>query len=256
MDSTIVTYHLGNLSEHAKVKEIVPYFDKWAVICDITAMHPVDHKWPDQPADRGWLVFEQNVVPVIQCIVAAAQNGSSTLFFDCDIPVGRGKDGWRYYVAHIVERLSGIYIGADIRIDVEAEFRYEVSAGHTGCHLAALALNSVLSKFWKKGADIDGLGNPDFDQTAIQVSKIAENQSFDKYRVGKTLKKRGFRNSEFWEFFPELQFCINKQLASWATLVSEVWVTPKLAYLSTERRWNCEIFGELLQMGTSINAAA
>ena len=75
---------------------------------------------------------------------------------------------------------------------VDAEHRAALSAGHTGCHLAAVALNAALAARWRKPVRTDGLGHPDFDQLAIVSSRIVPDGAVDTYRLGRSLRKKGF----------------------------------------------------------------
>ena len=64
-------------------------------------------------------------------------------------------------------------------LTVDAAHRAALSAGHTGCHVAALALNAALAGRWRKPGRADGLGHPDFDQLAIVSSRIEPDGAID-----------------------------------------------------------------------------
>ena len=90
-----------------------------------------------------------------------------------------------------------------VELVVDADYRTRLSVGHTACHLASLALNRAVADRWKKEVRADGLGAPDFDGTAIDVSLIVENGSVDTYRLGKSLRKRGFVTEGIAEALPD-----------------------------------------------------
>ena len=50
-EDTIVTFPVGDLTATATVLHVAPHGDRLAVVTDRTSIHPVDHAWPDQPAD-------------------------------------------------------------------------------------------------------------------------------------------------------------------------------------------------------------
>jgi alanyl-tRNA synthetase len=248
MNTTVVFFHTGSVYERGKVQKVLPCSNGFAVVVDVTPFHPVDHKWPDQPADRGFVRANERDIPLIDCVIAASKVGESEIFFDCDIPVGRADAGWSYFVAHLVAEDPELEMGLDVELYVDSVYRFALSAGHTGCHLAALALNAVLEQFWRKAVVTDGRGAPNFDQAAILVSKILEYRSYDRYRVGKTIKKLGFNSADFWEFAPELACCINRQLAEWINVASDIRMTPEEAVISSNRVWICSLFGQSVDM--------
>src|SRR4051812_36072580 len=129
---TIVTYPDGDTASTSTVVHTETLPDgRLAVLLDRTAFHPVDHTWPDQGADRGTLAGQ----PVVDAIVGATDG--TRLYVGRDIPVRKGEPGWAFVVVHLVEApVSGI-----VEVDVDVDYRRALSAGHTACHLASLALN-------------------------------------------------------------------------------------------------------------------
>jgi alanyl-tRNA synthetase len=83
-------------------------------------------------------------------------------------------------------------VGAPAELVVDAERRARLSAAHTSCHLLAFALNAVLAPRRRKEVRTDSLGRPDFDNLAITRSRMDEGGSRDDYRIGKSLRKKGF----------------------------------------------------------------
>ncbi len=248
LDDTLVTYPGGSLREDATVREIAAYDGHLALLTDITPFHPLDHKWPDQPADRGVVIGPEGVsIPLRNCLTAARNGETGILQFGSEISAGRGDDQWTYYCAHIVDQDCNLAVGDKVDLVVDAHYRHALNAAHTGCHLAALALNKTLRGFWKKDVRLDPLGNPDFDQLAIQTSKIDAFESFDAYRIGKSLKKRGFNAVEFWACSDSLTAQVNAQVAEWLAVGSDVHVTPARSGLTDMRTWECTLDDTLAQ---------
>ena len=161
-----------------------------AVITETTSFHPVDAAWPDQPADAGVIRSGGGEVPVRDAVVAATDG--TALHLGADIPVRKGTEGWAFLVAHLVDEGAAIAEGDEVEIEADAATRRALSAGHTACHLASLALNRALADRWSKPAREDALGSPDFDGTAIASSRIVPNGSVDRYRLNKSLRRAGF----------------------------------------------------------------
>ncbi|MER6948851.1 metal-dependent hydrolase [Nonomuraea sp. NPDC000554] len=197
-----------------------------------TPFHPLDHTWPDQPADRGTI----GGLPVVDC-VSGAQSNDGEVVLGADIPVRRGADGWQWLVVHLTE--SPLDVGAKVELSVDAAYRAGLSAGHTACHLAALALNASLAGRWRKEVAVDGLGNPDFDQSAITSSRISPYGSVDVYRLGKSLRKKGF-SAEGLDL-DEVAHDANVRLKAWVAAGVPVWLDVPDRGLTARRTWHCAL---------------
>ena len=210
-----------------------------AVILDITPVHPVDAGWPDQGPDQALLRAAGTEHPVLDCVVGATDG--SVLYLGRDIPVPKGTPGWTFVVAHLVDGAAALVEGQRVEAVVDAGYRRRMSAGHTACHLASLALNRALSERWKKDVRADALGNPDFDGTAIDVSLIGENASVDTYRLGKSLRRKGFVTEGLAEQLPEIESVVNAALAEWVTTGASVRIDRDGPLLTDRRYWVCEL---------------
>ncbi|MEV4564072.1 metal-dependent hydrolase [Nonomuraea sp. NPDC049419] len=197
-----------------------------------TPFHPLDHTWPDQPADRGALGGR----PVLDCVTGAV-GGSGEILLGPAIPVRRGAEGWEWLVVHVTE--SPLPVGEEVDLEVDREHRTALSAGHTACHLAALALNAVLADRWRKEARQDSLGNPDFDQAAITSSRIEPHGSVDVYRLGKSLRKKGFSAEDLDPARVAAQ--VNDLLAGWVAADAPVRVEVPGPELTARRTWHCSL---------------
>ncbi|MBG0812801.1 metal-dependent hydrolase [Planomonospora sp. ID82291] len=233
--STRVTYPAGRTRGRSEVVAVVPVGDRHGVIVAETPFHPLDHTWPDQPADTGTI----GGLAVADCVTGAVEHGGTTVYTGEDIPVRRGTAGWHWLVVHV----TGEAPTGEVELVVDAERRRALSAGHTACHLAALALNSALSGRWRKEVPADALGSPDFDQAAIAASRILPGGSRDVYRLGKSLRRKGFTVDGLAEELPEIAARAGALLERWAAADAPVWIDGPGPELTARRTWHCALPG-------------
>lgn len=256
---TRVTYPTGALVASTSVLHVAATGDgRTAVITDTTCFHPVDAAWPDQPADTGTLRV-RGAAHVIRDAVIAATDGES-LHFGSDIPVRRGTEGWAFVVAHLVDAGTDIAEGDEAVIEADAATRRALSAGHTACHLASLALNRVLADRWSKPAREDALGAPDFDGIAIDTSRIVANGSVDRYRLNKSLRRAGFDTASLVADASAIdQRAIIDLLDRWIATGAPVRVESDGDGLTDRRSWVCELPDGTARIpcgGTHLNSLA
>ncbi|MGX5697190.1 metal-dependent hydrolase [Agromyces soli] len=239
--STRVTYPAGDLVATATVLHVEPAGDGLvAVVADTTSFHPVDASWPDQPADAGVLRAAGRGLAIRDAVVAA--HDGTTLHLGSDIPVRKGTEGWVFVVAHLVDADGAPAEGDAVEIEADASLRRDLSAGHTACHLASLALNRALADRWSKAAREDALGSPDFDGTAIQSSRIHERGSVDRYRLNKSLRRAGFDTASLVpDSLDELAGAVGATLASWRDADGAVRIEREGDRLTDRRSWVCEL---------------
>ena len=239
--STMVTYPNGAVEGRGSVLAVHPMAGgNVGVITGTTPFHPRDHAWPDQPGDHGELCAGGVRYPVEDCLTAARAADGGELFVGPDIPVRRGTEGWAWLVLHVVPA-PGPAVGAPVELRVDAERRGALSAGHTGCHLMALALNAALADRWRRDVRQDSLWHPDFDQLAISSSVIKPDGSTDRYRVGKTLRKAGFVADDLAAALPEIAARTNDRLSIWTTTGAPVMIDRDGSLLSDRRYWTCAL---------------
>ncbi|MEI3867629.1 metal-dependent hydrolase [Microbacterium sp. CCNWLW134] len=235
---TVVTYPQGATSSTGRVLHVEELGDgRSAVLLDVTCVHPVTAAWPDQPADRATLEAAGQTFPVVDAVVGGIQDGR--LFLGSDLPVRIGTEGWVFVVAHIVEG-SAPAVGAEVDAVVDADHRAALSSGHTVCHLASLALNAALAGAWTKDVMRDALGHPNFDALAIQTSRIHPEGSVDVYRVGKSLRRKGFSAAGL-DDLPAIESHANMLLAEWVVSDAAVRIERDGDGLSSRRAWVCEL---------------
>jgi len=245
-EDTRVLYPSGAIDVQASVLHSEPLPDgRSAVLLDATCVHPVDAGWPDQGPDLALLHHGAAFWPVEDCIVGATDG--SALYIGEDIPVGKGTPGWAFVVVHVVDA-AGLNAGDTVTVEVDAGLRDATSAGHTSCHLASLALNDALADRWKKEVRSDGLGHPDFDGLAIDESLIGQNASVDTYRLGKSLRKKGFSVDGFAESLPSIEASVNATLAGWTATDAPVRIDRDGDGLTDRRYWVCELPGATVRI--------
>ena len=238
---TAVTYPDGDLTSTGTVVLVQPLPDgRSAIVLDRTAFHPVDPGWPDQPADAGTLTVDGRAYEVVDAVVGATDG---TTLHVGDAPVRTGTEGWAFVVCHLVEDAAGIEPGAAVAVSVDPARRRALSAGHTACHLASLALNDALAGLWTKEVAVDGRGRPNFDQLAITSSRILEGGSLDEYRIGKSLRKKGFAAADLPAQLDEVTAAANRTLADWIASGAAISIVREGARqgLGDRRRWRAEL---------------
>jgi alanyl-tRNA synthetase len=233
---TIVDYPRGATSSRGIVLATVPLADGLGVVLDRTAFHAVDAGWPDQPADRGTLAGH----PVLDAIVGATDGGE--IVVGSDIPVRTGAEGWSFVVVHVVAPDSSVSVGEEVEVTVDEGYRHALSAGHTACHLASLALDAALAGAWTKEVPPDALGAPGFDALACASSRIHEHGSVDSYRIGKSLRRKGF-DVAVLDDLDSIADAANARLAEWVATGAGIRIDRDGDGLGDRRRWACELPG-------------
>ncbi|UWX98791.1 metal-dependent hydrolase [Arthrobacter zhaoxinii] len=238
---TTVTYPAGALTGTGTVQHVETLPDgRLAVLLDATPVHPVDAGWPDQGPDRATLTTAAGrKVTVLDCVVGATDGDA--LFLGPEIPVRKGTEGWVFLVVHVVPGDAGIADGERVEVRVDGEYRAALSAGHTACHLASLALNRQLADAWKKDVQADAAGSPNFDALAIETTTILPGGSRDVYRLGKSLRRKGFLPDALLADPAAVEAGVNATLAKWVASGAEVRIERESGLLTGMRRWVCEL---------------
>lgn len=149
MEHTRVSFISGSLEEQSEVLLCHATPDQTLLVTALTPFHPQSHLWPDQPGDSGGVTLNGDTIPVLPCRMGAI-SPDGTLFVDTDIPVRRGEPDWAFVVVHPLKGQHDIPVGSAVTLKVDSDLRLALSLGHSGCHLAALALNRALLPYWKK----------------------------------------------------------------------------------------------------------
>ncbi|WP_354529562.1 metal-dependent hydrolase [Nakamurella sp. UYEF19] len=244
---TRVSFPFGGLTADSEVLTVIemPTTDSTVMNSSLTGFvtaaspfHPVDDGWPDQGPDRGTVTIAGVVVDVVDVVLGATSGNN--LLTSPNIPVRRGEPGWAFVVVHVVAPGSPVpAVGQTVRLEVDPVHRDELNHGHTACHLAALALNAALADRWRKPVAVDGLGHPNFDQLALANSRIHPNAATDTYRIGKSLRKKGFDMVD-WDVQDAVQRA-DEVLAGWVAAGVVIRIEAEGPGLTDRRSWVCEL---------------
>lgn len=237
---TLVDYPTGATSSRGVVLATVPLDAGLGVVLDRTAFHAVDAGWPDQPADRGTLTIGDIEHPVLDAVVGATDGDQ--ILVGRDIPVRTGTEGWSFVVVHVIAADAAVTVGDEVVVTVDEGYRHALSAGHTACHLASLALDVALAGAWTKEVPADALGAPGFDALACESSRITENGSLDVYRVGKSLRRKGFDPASL-DDLAAVAARANEKLVEWVATGAGIRIDRDGDGLGDRRRWVCELPG-------------
>lgn len=234
---------------NAKVLHIESDENKTYLITDVTPFHPVSHIWPDHPADQGFVTVGDVQYPVEDCLVGAIEQSTGKLFIAADIPVKRDAEGWAFVVVHqLSASASMINIHDEIVLSVDKEYQASLSRGHSAGHIASLALNKVLAEsYWRKDADRkDPLGSYDFNSYAQVTSFVTQELCTDKYRLGKTLKKRGLNVADMLANLESIEADINQVISGWLVESTPVAMRLEGEALTDSRYWEWQLDAETL----------
>ncbi|MFF7587401.1 metal-dependent hydrolase [Kitasatospora purpeofusca] len=257
LPTTHVSFPAGAVTGESTVLAVHPLDGgRYAVVTGATPFHPLDHTWPDQPADLGTLTVDGVELAVVDCLTGAVGPEGSPdggpdggqVLVGADIPVRRGDEEWSWLVLHVLAADPGDIVGRTAALAVDAGRRGALSASHSGCHLLALALNEALAPRWRKDPGrTDAFGHPDFDSLAMASSVMDTEASTDTYRLGKSLRKKGFTAEATEEFpaladaLPELTEAVNRRLAGWVAADARVRIDVPGPELTARREWHCEL---------------
>lgn len=243
MEHTRVSFISGSLEEQSEVLLCHATPDQTLLVTALTPFHPQSHLWPDQPGDSGGVTLNGDTIPVLPCRMGAI-SPDGTLFVDTDIPVRRGEPDWAFVVVHPLKGQHDIPVGSAVTLKVDSDLRLALSLGHSGCHLAALALNRALLPYWKKDpTERDALDQPDFDRLAISRSRVEPLGSQEHYRIGKSLRKKGVMGAELLADLPTIEQAVNAQLAAWLATGGEIRRSRAGEAIIDSRWWHCELEG-------------
>ncbi|MCK8073517.1 alanyl-tRNA editing protein [Vibrio sp. 1CM23M] len=222
---------------------------KTYLITDVTPFHPVSHIWPDHPADQGFVSVGDVQYPVEDCLVGAIEQSTGKLHIAADIPVKRDTEGWAFVVVHqLPVSASMIKVSDEVVLSVDKEYQASLSRGHSAGHIAFLALNKVLAEsYWRKDADRkDPLGSYDFNSYAQVTSFVTPELCTDKYRLGKTLKKRGLNVADMLANLDDIEADINQMIAGWLAEPTPVAMRLEGEALTDSRYWEWQLDADTL----------
>jgi alanyl-tRNA synthetase len=237
-DSTIVTFPAGATSGTSRVLASGP----WGLIVRETPFHPLNPRWPDQPADTGTVEIAGRTASVVDCLVGSVELGTGRLIIGADVPVPHGAEGWHWVVVHVLDEDLSAVVGTEATLRVDSRRRHDLSIAHTARHLSGLALNATLASLWSKGVPADSLGNPNFDALALSSSAITTNGFRDTYRIRTWSPHGGDFDAEGLEALVKgLGLAITDRIQRWLLTPAPIRVTAAGPSLADPRSWECDL---------------
>lgn len=94
---------------------------------------------------------------------------------------------------------------------------------------------------WSKEAKPDALGAPDFDKLAITSSRIFAHGSVDHYRLGKSLRRKGFSAEGLAAELPGIEAGVNTLMAGWVAEDAPVGVATEGPGIDALRHFRCAL---------------
>jgi alanyl-tRNA synthetase len=114
------------------------------------------------------------------------------------------------------------------------------------------ALNAALAGLWRKDPGrADALGNPDFDQLAIESSSITELLCTDTYHIGKSIRKKGFTADPLITNLSSYEDEINGKITRWMEADSPITIRSEgdsTESLTSRRYWRAALDGRDAEM--------
>lgn len=238
-----VTFPSGSCREESTVAAIAQHGDDFVLLASSTPFHPRDYRWPDRPEDRGWVQNAEGRRYALADAVFVGIDPAGVFSVGEEIPVKKTESGWYFCVGHVVRgERPQFAVGGAIVLQVDESHRLGLSRAHSAVHLMSLALNRALTPFWQKEAPwTDALGAPHFDQIAIARSEVGPLSGTDTYRLGKSLRKKGFAPPALRDDLPRLEAAMNATLAAWSRADAPVSVRAEGTSLADFRYWSTTI---------------
>lgn len=242
--STIVSYPGGRCEDEGELVAVVPtslHGGCFGVVLDRSCFHPKDFRWPDQPSDKGHLLLNGQQLDVIEA-VKGHLDSDGQWYLDQEIELKRDEAAdATLCVVHLVRVDCSDQMGVRAKVVVDKAYRFAVSVGHTASHIMGLAFNEVLAGYWRKEVALDERGFPDFSEYALQCSKVFELGGRDRFRLGKSLKKRGFNNQDFWDNLVEVEVSLNESIGAMVVDESVCFeMMPNEGPLTARRYWQMQ----------------
>ncbi len=238
-----VTFHKECTEGVSRVLAAHPWNGSVVLIAQETPFHPRDFQWPDHPADRGTVTVSRRTYDVRDAVTVAV-SPEGRLCVDAEIPVKKNDPDWQFCVGHVLDGDAAAAAGDEVVLRVDAGYRDLLSRTHSATHLMALAMDRAFAPLWRKQPDrADALGNPDFDQIAMDVSNIGAGECHDRYHMGKSLRKKGFSGATLKECLSQMEEEVNRQVRAWLEAGSEIRLTSPDDALTSMRKWNAVVEG-------------
>jgi alanyl-tRNA synthetase len=240
----IVTFASGATEARTTAAAVFPYGERQIVLTEETPFHPCDYQWPDQPADKGAIEAGGAEFPLLDAVVVGI-SPDGQYYVGSDIPVKKSDPDWTFCVGHVIAGGVAPTQGEAVTLKVDEAYREAISRPHSATHVMSLALNHSFARRWRKEAPyLDALGNPNFDQIAMDTSQIGELKCLDQYRMGKSLRKKGFTSEGLREELKAHEEEINSLIAKWTEQDAPIVIQTDGDELMSRRYWTTVLDGK------------
>ncbi|MDR1481697.1 MAG: hypothetical protein LBI74_03635 [Synergistaceae bacterium] len=250
LESFKTTFHKGSLRERSVVTYIVPYGDSHVIVSETTPFHPRDYQWPDHPADRGFIENSLGRRYDLADVVFVGRDPDGNICVDSGIPAKKNDPGWSFCVGHVILGVRpNLSEGDPIILQVDNSYRWRLSRAHSAAHVMSFALNQSFAQRWRRKIPyIDDMGNPNFDAVALEKSNISPLSCVDRYRLGKSLKRRGFTVDGLKDDISRYEEEINRMIDEWMQNDAPISVESDGDNLTSIKCWNTTLDGVDVEM--------
>ncbi|MDR1885606.1 MAG: hypothetical protein LBQ56_04970 [Synergistaceae bacterium] len=229
---------------------IEPHDGGFILATESTPFHPRDYRWPDQPEDKGYLENSLGRRYDLSDVVFMGRSPDGAVYVAEAIPVRKGEPGWHFFVGHVVrEDRPDFEVGDGVILQVDRSIRWRLSRAHSAAHVMSYALNESFSRRWRREVStLDGMGNPNFDAIAAEMSSIDLLSCSDRYRLGKTMRKKGFSTDGLSDDITAHEREINALVGEWMRRDAPVTIRAEEDGLVSERYWRTTLNGVEVEM--------
>lgn len=250
LEVTAVTYPSGSLRETATVVHMLPHSPcgrghPTAVDHRRHPVPPADPLWPDSPPTTASCTSTPRPSP---CATPSSPPGAGDGPLVVDDAINARRRHALPCRARGRRRGAAATDGTEVTLVVDEHRRRRLSAAHTACHLLAYALNEATHDLWRKPTSTDSRGHHDLDVATCVSTRHDVDGSLDHYRLGKSLRKRGFDSAQFLDELPATIDEVNRALAWWIESDAPVRIDTTGPALTDRRQWVCETPGGTAQM--------
>jgi alanyl-tRNA synthetase len=108
----------------------------------------------------------------------------------------------------------------------------------------SFALNKSLAARWRREVQpFDDMGSPNFDAVAMEKSSISPLLCTDCYRIGKSLRRRGFTTEGLKDDIGFYEENINRLIGEWLRIDAPVRIESEGDHLTSPKYWSTTLDG-------------
>ncbi|MDR3355403.1 MAG: hypothetical protein LBO21_10210, partial [Synergistaceae bacterium] len=197
------------------------------------------------PADKGFVENSLGRRYDLADAVFLGEGPDGVVYVDDDIPVKKDDPDWSFCVGHIIHGdRPNLDKGSPVILQVDNSYRFKLSRAHSASHVMSFALNKSLVPRWRRGFPlVDDMGSPNFDAAAIEKSVISPLLSTDCYRLGRSLRRRGFTIEGLKDDIGFHEKEINRLIDEWLQNDSPVSIKSDGDHLTSDKYWSAVLGG-------------